>query len=311
MTIHEEMISKGFSATRLLQDEGFERGFFVNQFEQKGNFTHGLFQDYCDVRYKAPLWRISPWWSKYDLIDDRDLTRDKYTLADKYGVNSITYNPEIKSLTLRQNATKFYEGKPHIKGEVKWWPHLLVAQDATFCPFDKERNSANAERMVAEIDVRLLDFKHTTNPEGINNPSFLIYFFLHTDKAPGQKIWFGLRIFNSLKASTDTTPGWRPDSALHQFMYGITSAEIFGGIENSFNPQKDVVNVSDEWKNIRFDVTHHLDTAVEWANRDNIFGSIVKKSDFYFSGANIGFETHGNFDYTVEFKNFNMVSYNK
>ena len=29
------------------------------------------------------------------------------------------------------------------------------------------------------------------------------------------------------------------------------------------------------------------------------------------TGANIGFEIHGNYDCTFEFKNFNMVAYNK
>ena len=112
-------------------------------------------------------------------------------------------------------------------------------------------------------------------------------------------------------APTATQPGWSPDSAAHQYMYGIRQATLYGGIENSFNPTPGEVVVSDEWKKIRLDVTPHIDRAVEWANRDNIFGFEVTKDDMFFNGVNIGFESAGNYDCTIEIKNFNMVSYNK
>jgi len=306
---HEELLQNGYTATRILDDEGFENGFYVAQFEQKENHTHGSFTDYCETD-APPMWKIAPWWSKYDLYDNRDLTTDKYTIADTYGVNSITYNPVEKSLKMRMNATKIYNGEPHIAEEYKWWPHLLVEQGKDIRAFDKEKNSAAGDRMFVELDIRLLDFKDTTNPEGVNNCSFLAYFYLNTDKAPGQLIWFGLRLFNGLNANTNVTPGWSPDSAAHQYMYGIPQAVIYDGIENSFNPQKGVAAVSDEWKHIRLDVTPHIERAVEWANRDNIFGVKVTKEDMYFSGVNIGYEIHGNYDCTFEIKNFNMVSYN-
>ena len=86
---------------------------------------------------------------------------------------------------------------------------------------------------------------------------------------------------------------------------------IFDGAENSFNPEKGVVVADNEWKHVRIDITNHIARAVEWANRENAFGVPVTVEDMYFEGANIGFETHGNYDYTFEFKNYNIVSYNK
>ena len=94
-------------------------------------------------------------------------------------------------------------------------------------------------------------------------------------------------------------------------MYGMPMAVVYDGIENSFNPSKGVAAVSDEWKHIRLDITPHIDRAIEWANRDNIFEMEVTKEDMFFNGVNIGYEIHGNYDCTFEFKNFNMVSYNK
>ena len=160
--------------------------------------------------------------------------------------------------------------------------------------------------------MRVTDFKDTTNPEGHNHCSFLAYFYLKSDKNPSAKIWYGLRLFNGLNASTSTTPGWAPDSAAHLYMYGITAADIFGGIENSFNPAPGVVTVSDEWKHVRVDITEHLDRCIEWANRDGAYGKGVEVSreDMYFAGGNIGFEIHGNYDMTVEVKNIDIINYN-
>jgi len=308
---HEEFLEAGYTSTRLMRDEGFEKGFWVSRVKNTASSQdEGLFQDYCKTK-ETPLWRISPHWARYDLVDDRDTDADKYTIRDKHGVNSITYNPDEKSLTMRVNTYPIYEGKPHINSEYEWWPHLLVAQDSGICAFDKKRNSAAADRMFVEIDIRLLDFKDTTIKEGTTAPNFMAYFYLRTDKAPGQLIWFGLNFFNGTKINGNTRCGWAPDSAAHQYMYKMSQGIVFGGVENSFVPQNGVVLTGEEWKHIRVDVTPHIQQAVEWANRDNAFGTRVTVEDMYFEGVNIGYETWGNYDYTVEFKNFNMVSYNK
>ena len=306
---HEVLVNNGYTATRLYQDEGFERGFYVAQFEQKNDLYNGKFQDYCETEEK-PLWMIAPWWSKYDLFKERDTSTDKYTIADKYGVNYIRYNPEEKSITMRQNATNIYNGQPH-DDTYTWWPHLLLTQEQEFCSFDKARNSAAADRIYAEIDLRMLDFKDTTNTDGTNICQFLTYFYVMTDKAPGQRVWFGMTLFNARGYSDNRAPGWSPDSAAHQYMYGMPMALVYDGMENSFMPEKGVFASGEEWKHLRVDLTPHIDRIVEWANRDNIFGVRITKEDLYFSGVNIGYEIHGNYDCTFEIKNFNLVSYNK
>ena len=310
LTTHDELVNAGYTSTRLFKDEQFERGFYVNQFEQKEMSSHGRLDTYCETD-EDPLWQISPWWSGYDLIDDRDPTNDKYTISDIAGMNYIRYNPEEKSVIMRQNATKYYNGKPHILEEHRWWPHLIVSQNGEVCPFDKTRNTAKADRMFVEVDLRLLDFKPTTNPEGILNITYGITFYMKTDKAPNDMIWFCLTLFrNPNFVSTDKST-WNPDSAGHQYMYHVREAMVYDGIENSFTPEKGKVVMGDEWKKVRVDITPHIERAVEWANRDNIFGVPVTVEDMYFEGESIGYEIHGNYDCTFEFKNFNMVAYNK
>ncbi len=324
----ESLINAGYTATRLMQDEDFTRGFYVSSVDQSvSSVNHGLWQDYCETS-DAPLWQIGPWWQgtgegfeTVDLWEDRDTTTDEYTLADKYGINTITYNPELKSITQRLDATKIYGGEPHNVDTYTWWPHQLLEQNTNYTgDVDKDRNSADADRMFVELDVRMTDFKNTTNAEGTNVCSYLVYFYLRPKAQPNQRIWFGLNLFSTssstenptgLTAPTSVKPNWSPDSAAHQYMYGMPMAVVYDGIENSFNPSSGVADVSDEWKKIRLDVTPHIDRAIEWANRDDIFGYEVTKSDMYFDGVNIGYEIHGNYDCTFEFKNFNMISYNK
>ena len=318
---HEELLEAGYNATRLLKDEGFERGFWVSRIQNTAtSMTKGKWQDYCETN-EVPLWNISPHWARFDLVDDRDTETDKYTIKDKHDGNTIIDNPEEKSLTMRVNTYPMYEGKPHIQddkstpdvdeGNYMWWPHLLISQDSGICPIDKKRNSAAADRVFIECDIRLLDFNDTTIKEGSMSANFMSYFYLRTDKAPGDLIWFGINFFNGTRVDGSLRCGWSPDSGAHQYMYKMSQAIVFNGVENSFVPQKGVVLTGEEWKHVRFDVTPHIEQAVQWANRDNIFGVPVTIEDMYFEGVNIGYETWGSYDYTVEFKNFNMVLYNK
>lgn len=310
---HQVLINEGYTATKIVKDSEFERGFYVPHVEQKQvDLEQRKWQDYTSSTEK-PLWQIGAWWSDYDLWENRAADDDKYTLSNTQGVDTITYNPEEKSLTMRLNGTKVYNGKPHVAEERHSWPHFLIDQNSSICAFDKTINSANADRMFLELDVRLVDYKPTTNPEGTLVCDFLAFFYLQTDKAPGQRIWFGFDIFKgaTLEASKKATPMWAKDSAAKQYIYGIPSAVLYDGIENSLNPEPGVALDGGEWKHIRLDVTSHIARAVEWANRDNAFGVPVTVEDMFISGMNIGFEMRGNFDCTVEFKNFNMIAYNK
>ena len=308
---HEELLAQGYTSTRLMQDTGWENGFYVKHFEQKSVDLEQRIWNPAGGEAK-PVWDIGPWWSGIDLWENR-VEGDKYVLADSKGVNTLIYNPEEKSISMRLNATKIYEGKPHDPNTYKWWPHLLLDQGYQSFAFDKVKNSINVDRMYIELDIRVTDFKNTTNLEGSNVCTYLAYFYLLSDKNPSAKIWYGINLFSGTKASTSTTPGWSPDSAAHMYMYGIPSAVVYGGAENSFTPENGKVVTGTEWKHVRVDITDHLDRCIEWANRDGAYGTGVKvsKEDMYFGGGNIGFEVHGNYDCTVEIKNVDIVSYKK
>ena len=313
---HEMLVNAGYVATGLLQDPDFERGFYISASDNGAGIdpkTHGKFTDYVEVEGE-PLWDVGPYFSRLDLAENRDTTTDKYTLTDTEGINTVKYNPEEKSITLRLNGAQNYQGKPHIDGESAggWWPHLLLNQSYSKFPKElRERNGADADRIFMEIDVRVLDFKDTPVKEGHYSLTFPIFFYLLCDDAPGGKIWFGGGGIIHSSYNPHLQPGWGTDSAAHQYMYGTPMADLYNGMENSYNPAPGVYLSGEEWKHLRIDLTPHIERCIEWANRDNAYGVKVSKENLYFAGANIGFEIHGNYDATVEFKNFDLISYRK
>lgn len=309
-TSHEALTNSGYVATKMVEDDTFERGFYVSKFDQSKMYgEHGTWQDYAS-KDKAPVWGICPWWQTYDLFENRDKSNDKYTLSDDKGINLIKYNPESKSITMRLNATKIYEGKPHTD-EFKLWPHLLLDQHPDICEVDKVKNSlGGAEKIFVEYDARMLDFKGTTNTEGQNDCLFVIYYYLQTDKEPGKKIWFGITVFED-DAYEVTGADWNHDPYSNMMIYRVVTASVYGGLEKSFTPEPGLVKFGKDWKNMRIDVTSEIARAIEWANRDNTFGVPVTLDDMYIGGVNVGYEIHGNFDATFELKNFNMIKYSK
>jgi hypothetical protein len=155
-------MSAGYTATRLMQDEGFERGFYIAKYDQTKNFlNHGTFRDYCTTN-DMPAWGIAPWWVGYDLYENRDKTTDKYTLKDDKEISTIIYNPEEKSVSMRLDATKVLGGmtfEQYGASGGKWWPHLLIEQTTGLAPVDRKRNSAAADKMFVEIDIKVNQFK--------------------------------------------------------------------------------------------------------------------------------------------------------
>ena len=69
--------------------------------------------------------------------------------------------------------------------------------------------------------------------------------------------------------------------------------------------------ISDEWVKVKINLKPYIVKAINKANESDAFGQTVSVDDFYISGTNIGFETHGNYGCTIEIKNFSLTSFNK
>lgn len=296
----------GYENKELFGDADFSDGFSVVSQETDngeakilGNFTYSGSEN-------NPSWMIAQWNSGPCLWTDA-AESDEFTLTDGK-TKWVTYNGEEKSVSLRLNASEVYNGQP--AGESNW-PHLLLEQS----PLTDYNNLSEKEkafyklennRLVLNLKIRINDFKETTNKEGINAVQFLSYFYLK-DTDGHNFIWFGVDLFDS-RGYNDTY--WAKDSVSNNMIYTVSTKETYGcfsdGLLKNGKPY-----VSDEWVNVSVDLTPHILQCIENANKDNIFGEKVSLSDFYIGGTNIGFEIHGNYDCTVEIKDFNITSYIK
>ena len=315
MKISDAELAKNYTARRIFDDEGFVNGFTVKEpagnRQVVGEWTYG-------TETGKPQWYLLPWWTKSCFINDRDTTTDKYTIADKFGTKVVTYNPEEKSITMTLDARNVYEGKPHMMGDM--WPHILLEQDYYKSDYSKVPEDmkahvdAGADKIYAEMDVRMLSFEDfdAANKDvegGASALQFLTYFYFAHKEIPGIHSYFGLLNFDN-RGSMLTQTGWHKDSQSIQMIYNVPMDEMYGSVENCIY-QKDGNFPVGEWKHIRVDITPHVENLVNLLNKDNTLKRTVKREDLWISGMNIGFEIWGNYKSSFEFKNVNIVCYDK
>lgn len=295
---------KGYESKALFNDPDFSNGFYVlsqennaEGTERKGVFSYG-------ENESSPSWMIAQW-NSGNCLWDNNVSSDKYTITDN-STKWVTYNPEEKSVSLRLNASEIYKGEP---AGYESWPHLLLEQSPIndyFTLSDEEKSFYNLEdnRIVLDLDIKITDYKKSTNPEGINATQFLAYFYLK-DTDGHNFIWFGVNLFDD-RSLGDTY--WAKDTLSGNMIYSVSTKDTYGFKSRALLKNGEPV-VSDDWTSIKSDLTPYLKDCIKRANKDNVFGEKVSLADFYIGGTNIGFEVHGNSDCTVEIKNFNLTSY--
>ena len=296
----------GYESQVLFKDPTFENGFTVISQQTVNNTGVALGDFTYNGNESTPSWTIAQWNSGPCLWADRTES-DSYTITDGL-TKTVTYDPDEKSVSMRLNAANVYNGEAAGSDS---WPHLLLEQ-SPICNYhtltDKEQSFYNcsADRIVLSLDIRITDFNGTTNPEGINAAQYLAYFYLKgiCDK---EFIWFGVNLFDD-RGYQDTY--WALDEASRKMIYSVSTKETYGSKNKSLFRNGEPY-VSDEWVHIELDLTPHITKAINEANNSDTFGYEVNKEDFYIGGTNIGFEIHGNYDCTVEIKNFQLTSYNK
>ena len=295
-----------YESKQLFNDSDFSDGFYVlsQQTDENGQIKLGEFT-YTDS-VNEPSWVIAQWNSGPCLWENR-AESDIYTITDG-STKWVTYSPEDSSVTMRLNAAKVYNGEP--AGETAW-PHLLLEQSpicdyTTLSEADKAFYSCSADRMVLSLDIRINDFVDTLNTEGINAVQYLAYFYMSGTDG-GKFIWFGANLFDSRGYQDEY---WALDELSNCMIYSISTKDTFGSKYKSLY-RSGKPYVSEDWVHVELDLTPYIAKAIENANESGTFGQTVSAEDFYISGTNIGFEVHGNYDCTVQIKNFNITSYNK
>ncbi len=333
--------------TMIFQDMNYDNGFYVRDMDQKLKLAE--YQNYTFANNgNTPVWMIDPWYA-YDYSDSANKSSYELyniasptgtSLADSQGTKVVKFNGtktstyadgsthtgDVLSMTL--NSRAIYDGKTHaemVSAGMTYWPHLLIEQSREIYPVDAERNSAGADKIFLEMDIKMTDYTVKvdslfTNP-GTKQLSFLLYTYLRPKANPNDRIWFGAQL---LTEANPNYPTWNRDTGASAYIYCIPQEVVFQGIANSFYQQIQnniddtsligggTDSTSKDWVHVSLDVTPYIDIAIDWANREDAFGlGTLTRDDFYFDGVNIGFETHGNIDGTFEIANFNFVAYNE
>lgn len=295
-----------YSFKELFCDSSFNSGFSVLSLDTNGNEVIKLGDfTYADSNENSPAWMIAQWNTKHCLWDERKES-DKYTITDGL-TKSVTYNPEDKSLSMRLNAANVYCNEPAGEND---WPHLLVEQSPiagyeALTGDDKLYYRCDSDRIVLNLDVRIKDFKDTTNLDGINACQFLAYFYLKGVNTQ-DFIWFGVNLFDSRGLQKIY---WSVDTAgSNNMIYTVSTKDTFGSSRKTlYRNNKPYVN--DEWTHVELDLSVYLDDLIRKANASGIYATKLSREDFYIGGTNIGFEIHGNYDCTVDIKDFQLTSY--
>ena len=329
----------------IFQDMNYDNGFFVRDMDQK------LKKDeYVNYKFASngatPVWMIDPWYaydysgtkSQYELYTKASETAT--SISDEKGSKVVKFNGtktstyadgssvtgDVLSMTL--NARSIYNGKTHTQMQnagMTYWPHLLIEQNTVICDIDKEATSAGADKIFLEMDIKMTDYTLDKDSYfesvGTKQLSFLLYSYLRPKASPNDRIWFGASLCSE---GATQYPTWNRDTGGSAYIYCIPQEVVYQGIKNSFYQQiqDDITetsfsgsgtdSTSKDWVHISLDITPYIDIAIDWANREDAFGTgTLTRDDFYFDGVNIGFETHGNIDGTFEIANFNFVAYNE
>ncbi len=291
----------GYNEKALFADTSFENGFSVvsqgEGYQKLGDFVYS-------ENGKSPVWCIAQW-GQGDCLWANRTASDVYTVTDGK-TKTVTYNNDEKSVLMRLNAANIYGGKP---ADMNNWPHLLLEQTLS-CGYnelndtDKQFYSCSVDKLMLNLKIKLSDFVDTVNSEGVNAAEYLAYFYL-SGVDSDNFIWFGLNLFDS-RGYRNTR--WSYDESSGKMIYCVSTEDTYGSKKSSLfrNGQP---FVSDEWINVEIDLIPHIKKALAKANFSHTFEKSVKASDFYISGMNIGFEIHGNYDCTVQIKDFSLISY--
>lgn len=254
-------------------------------------------------------WMLEQWHSRHCIWRERYESDNPFVIENS--AKRVEVRPEENLISMRLDGAAEYAGRGHTDKRT-FWPHLLLEQcmlnDFSEYPQDLQKfYSADCDRMVLNTDIRITDFKRSEVRRGILACQFMAYFYL-TLKGSRQFIYFGADFFDSRGLMGLY---WKMDVMGDAMIYLLPTEESFNSPEDVFCRESEKLIDPQRWRHVSLDLTPHIDRIVERANRENIFGRQVSRGDFYIRGTNIGFETHGNYDCTIEVKNYNIISYVK
>jgi hypothetical protein len=306
--------------TELIKDPVFRSGFNVRGLSsvKDGTAVRAVFNYGKDG--PEPFWVLAQWDSKYSFADpsvthfkDEGDGIYKYINPSKL----VTVDTKKGSISMKEYASECYD-KPRKAGEA--WPHLLI--EAGFCEsgndnnYKEKINISAMERLNIHLKTRLTYFEDRMDGNAdasLHAAQFLLYLYVQNlssknEPGYGDKIWFGLPIFDSRYEFSPQYSGEDAgkDDASHQFIYNVGAADFLW--ENFFKDGKPFGSIDNKWVNIEIDVLPHIKAAYKTA-RERGYLKETAFEKLYVSGMNMGWELPGTYDVEMQVEDLGIDAY--
>lgn len=257
----------------------------------------------------APRWRLAQWDSGPCLVANR-AESDVTTITDGIG-RGFVYQPESEQMTFELDTSLYYQGKPAVQGD--FWPHLLIEQAnfdyASLSDDAQAYYRCDADRMVVSFDIRMKDYSITPiDGDWVNAAQFLMYFYVKGVET-NDFCWFGLQLFDNRWEKNDHYIGYDGGKAdaSGAMIYSIGSRYVYENAGRTLY-QAGTPEVGGAWVHVEIDIRPYLDDMLARGLADGYFDA-QSLSELCINGMNLGWETIGTFDHTMEMRNLRLDSY--
>ena len=295
---------------QLIPDPGWQTGFsLLSQKDHANGDAYSIldtwkFTDNPD----DPLWLLAQWDSGPCLVANRIDSAPNEITDGPY--RSVRYDAAADSLTFHLDTSLFYDGKPALQGN--WWPHLLIEQpdfrytDAPeLCqPFYR----CDSDEMIVSFDIRLKDYELTKiDGDWVQAAQFLMYFYVKGVET-NDFCWFGLQLFDNRWALNDHYIGYDGGKAdaSGAMIYSIGSKYVYKDCKTRLW-DKGRPNAGGDWVHVELDLAPYLQDMFRHGTEEGYFKA-SSLSELVINGMNLGWETIGTFDHTMEIANVRLVS---
>ncbi|MBQ8402641.1 MAG: hypothetical protein IJX14_12015, partial [Clostridia bacterium] len=255
---------------------------------------------------QPPRWMLAQWDSGPCLVENR-VPSDPQEITDGQW-RSVKYDADAGSLTFHLDTSLYYNGRPAVQGD--WWPHLLIEQsDFGYAALPEEQKPfyhCDSASMVVSFDIRLKEYE-VTRIEGdwVQAAQFLMYFYVKGVET-NDFCWFGLQLFDNRWALNDHYIGYDGGKAdaSGAMIYSIGSKYIYKDCETRLW-EGGRPNAGGDWVHVELDLAPFLQDMFDHGTKEGYFKA-KSLSDLVINGMNLGWETIGTFDHTMEIANVRL-----
>lgn len=322
----------------LLTDKNYENGFMMRGLGKPiyndpiETFGPSVYDPNVKFQYEKqglpePEWNLCQWATRYPFHDINNsspyLPESKFNYKfDELSSGVYKYTNSSKNMTVNTNTGEYSLGlkssecyrEPRKEGQE--WPHWFtekrihnVANPPIQC------SVAASESIKVTVDVKVNSFVDNMGDaaDPMLHSAMCVFYLFIANRDPKttmftDMLWFGITIFDNryVLASLQSFPDvGSKESASEKWIYNIAGSEFFDLNNNLKTPDNQVI--IDEWRTVDVDVLGHINSAFKEAQR-NGYMEKSKWENLYINGMYCGYETPGNYDIDMSFKNLDIQS---